>query len=157
MTCRTAEYQRAVADSDVLTAAAVIELEPVRADDAITLLTRSIPPGPRARGWQPVFDTMKRDPGGPVATALSGALMIVLARDVDGACSAQPTGLKGYPDRPSTERYLLGALISTRFGRDENGSGPAVQGVRRWDPEDATQWLTFLAIHLDRLGTRDLA
>src|SRR5207302_4934714 len=45
------------------------------------------------------------------------------------------------------EDHLLGSFIPTVY-RDQH---------RRWDPERVRRWLGYLARHLDRLDTHDLA
>jgi hypothetical protein len=157
VTCRTSDYQQAVAASRALTNAAVIELEPARPAEALAFLTRGTTTGVQAARWRPVFGTIARNPTGHLASALSSPLMITLARDIFDAPGTDPAALISLPDQAAIESHLLGSLIHARFG-DEAAIGAATSHhARRTDPESATRWLTFLAAHLDRQGTRDLA
>jgi hypothetical protein len=53
------------------------------------------------------------------------------------------------------EDHLLGSFIPSVY-RPRPGDPPA-RRPQSWSPERAQRWLGFLAAHLDRLGTRDLA
>ncbi|WP_345074909.1 NACHT domain-containing protein [Phytohabitans flavus] len=90
VTCRTGEYEQAVRRSRVLSLAAVVELEPVDVEDAITYLSQPTP-DPR---WEPVFAHLRAHPDGPLAQALSTPLMVALARSTYQVPStADPTDL----------------------------------------------------------------
>jgi hypothetical protein len=146
ITCRRDEYQDAAEQSNAVTAAAVIELEPVQPGDAITFLGLSA--GVRRPRWQPVLELLERDPQGDLASAFSSPLMVELARDAYGTPHADPGELTQLPNQTAIEDRLLGALISARFD-DESAPG---QGGRQ-DPASAHRWLTYLAAHLERLNS----
>ncbi|MBG0569263.1 hypothetical protein [Actinoplanes aureus] len=81
VTCRVREFQRATAGG-VLARAAVVQLQPLAAEDVIAFLED---PDPRRRLlWQPVFAKLREDPGGVLGSALSTPLMAGLAKDVYG-------------------------------------------------------------------------
>jgi DNA-binding SARP family transcriptional activator len=155
VTSRLDEYRAAVAAGDVLTGAAVIEAEPVRAADAITYLRHSTPPGERSRRWQPVLDRLSGDPAAPVTAALASPLSVVMARLVyEGSRDpAELTDTGRFPDRAAVDDHLLDELIPTLVDRDAHRDGPR----RGPAPEAVRERLTFLARHAHRLGTYDLA
>lgn len=65
--CRSGEYHDAVAATGkVLPGAAIIELQPVSAKDAIRFLERSTA-GPRSPEWRPVTEALRGDPQAPLA------------------------------------------------------------------------------------------
>jgi Domain of unknown function (DUF4062)/NACHT domain len=142
--CRREEYERAVRSADVLTGAAVVELEPVRAADAADLLRLAAAPGPRLQRWRPVLARLRSQPAGPLAAALSTPLMVWLARMAYAEPQTNPMELLDearFGSREAIEGHLLDALL------------PAV--YRR--PSLPERWLTFLSRELTRRGTRDLA
>ena len=166
LTCREPDYRQVVADADVLTSAAVIELLPLQFSDLAGYLPRTarkIPsgtPGGCATKWDPVLRRMRTDPGDPACRVLlevlSTPLMTSLARSIYSDTAADPAVLlEGkFADRREIEAHLLDGFIPAAF------AGPVTIGprLRRPSPraQDAERWLSFLARHLDRLGTRDL-
>src|SRR5215469_10573748 len=66
VTCRSAEYEKAVLREGVtLAAATVVEIQPVGVEDAARFLTaRQLP---RHSRWQPVIEHLRRHPRGPLA------------------------------------------------------------------------------------------
>lgn len=151
VTCRTAEYQSAVAAGEVLKGTAVIEPGPVHPRDAIDFL-RSGKRGTRSQRWQPVFDQIRqRDT--PLAAALATPLMVSLARLVYASENTNPGELadaRRFPDRESVQDHLLDTLIPALVT-------PTDHAHRALDPDQARKWLSFLACHMNRLGTYDLA
>jgi hypothetical protein len=78
VTCRSDEYDQAVRTSGaVMSRSAVVEIEPVDAEQAIAFLSHPAPARPR---WQPVFDYLRDHPDSPLAQTLSTPLMVALAR-----------------------------------------------------------------------------
>jgi hypothetical protein len=154
--CRTAEFSKAVGDGDVLTGAAVVELDSIRPEQIRDYLRLSSPRDDRLARWEPVFAQLHRSATGPVAEALSTPLMVTLARTVYALDrSADPGELvdaSRFPDRQAIEDHLLDSWIPAAFAARE-----ASRGSRRWSPEQARRWLAFLAMHLHRSRTRDLA
>ncbi|MGH3755642.1 MAG: NACHT domain-containing protein, partial [Pseudonocardiaceae bacterium] len=79
VTCRSDEYQSAVAASGrFLSRAAVVEIEPVDVTGSIEFLIAAQAVGDTC--WQPVFDHLRAHPDGSLAQALSTPLMVYLAR-----------------------------------------------------------------------------
>jgi hypothetical protein len=164
VTCRDADYRQVVADADVLTSAAVIELLPLELSDLAVYLPRTtrkvrVPPGFGTK-WDPVLEQLRNDPAASasrvVLEVLSAPLMTSLARSVYSDTDADPGDLVDgrFANRREMEAYLLDAFIPAAF------AGPALPGAgrlrRTWRADDAERWLAFLARHLRRLGTCDL-
>ncbi|MDQ7803017.1 helix-turn-helix domain-containing protein [Amycolatopsis sp. A133] len=151
LTSRPAEYTVAVAATDVLTAAAGVELTDLTPGDLLGYLPRTTrrpaPGGGPGTVWNPVLT----GPGGAaLAAVLSTPLMVVLARtvysDAPGEDPAVLLDTTRFPTAEAVEDHLLGSFVPTVY-RDRP----------RWDPGRARRWLGHLARHLDRLGTHDLA
>ncbi|MFJ9850152.1 helix-turn-helix domain-containing protein [Streptomyces sp. NPDC101150] len=167
LTSRPSEYASAVAETDVLTSAAAVELTDLTLSDLTDYLPRT---RRKARGgaisataWDPVLSELHERPhsqaGANLAAVLTTPLMVTLARAV-------------YSDTPDNDPASL--LDTRRFGRPQEledhlldnftatvyrprpdhrpGSGPR----RAFDPERAQYWLGYLAHHLTRLDTPDL-
>jgi hypothetical protein len=156
ITSRLREYTAAVTGIDVLTAAAVIELAELTVVELAAYLPRTVA-GHRTGLWDPVLARMRHESHalGPtmLRPVLTNPLMVFLARTI-------------YSDTPGHDPREL--LDTTRFATPEAIQDhllaafvPAVyqhhSGARRWDPDRAHHYLTYLAGHLHRAGTRDLA
>src|SRR5262249_20446093 len=163
ITCRSAEYEQAVLrDGSFLCTAAVVEIEPVNLGDAAAFLTARQPPG-RSR-WPPVVGHLRLNPHGPLACALTPPLIVDLARAAYADPARDPAELCDairFPDRASVEEHLLDAFLPAAYPQHPPPPFPAVESRRaarrRYRPEQAQQWLTFLAQQLDRMQTHDLA
>ncbi|MEV4316749.1 NACHT domain-containing protein [Actinocrispum sp. NPDC049592] len=160
VTCRSVEYQAAIATNGrVLSNAAVIEINPVDTADALTYLSNTCPAN---RRWQPVGEHLREHPKHPLAAALSTALMVWLARTAYAAPDTNPVELIDsgrFANRAAVEKYLLEMLIPAVY-QDQPPAllpGKATRTPVKYRPEDARRWLTFLATHLHRQGTHDLA
>ena len=157
MTCRSKEYETAVASSGaILTHAAVLEIEPVDLDDAATLLMSA---GPSAQDrWSFVIDHLRWRPDVPLARVFTSPLMISLARTVYVAPISDPRELLDFSDqatpRAPPARGVHSRCLPPCSPAPETPSTPA---LGRYPPEQARRWLTFLTRHLDALATRDLA
>ncbi len=133
LTCRSAEFERAVAEDGPLSHAAVVEIEPVRAEDvAVYLVQRE---AAAANRWTPVLQQMQQRPDGPLAAGLSTPLMISLARRVYRESGRSPRELTGLPTAPAVRQHLLGRFLSTVY--------PTPRVAVR-----AERWLAFLSHHL---------
>jgi hypothetical protein len=158
LTCRTSEYQDAMpASAQVLSSAFVLELEPVGLDDAITFLAATESATAR---WQSVLAGLPADPDAPLAQALASPLMVSLARTVYLAPETTPSELLNvsrFPDREAVERRLFDGLIPTVYPKKPRSSEGRQKATRDPTPDQARRWLTFLACHLDRHHTFDLA
>ncbi|HKS45793.1 MAG TPA: BTAD domain-containing putative transcriptional regulator [Amycolatopsis sp.] len=156
VTCRANEYENAVRHGGILASAAVVEIEPVELDEAITFLTARHHPGDTR--WQQVVDHLRRD--GPLARALSTPLMVDLARTAYRDSESDPTELldpQRFPDRATIEDHLLDAFLPAAYAQRPQPPGLPPSAVRNYAPDQAQRWLTFLAHHLQHLQTRDFA
>jgi hypothetical protein len=158
LTCRSEEFEQAVAAGGALAAAAVVELEPVTAGQAAAFLRTTAPPSVAAR-WDQVADHLRAHPEGDLALALSTPLLAALARTVyanPGRDPAELVALAQAGGRAAVQDHLLEGFIPAAFAVRPPAPGSLVP-PRRWDPQAARRWLTVLAVHLDRHHTRDVA
>ncbi|MGW7087439.1 NACHT domain-containing protein [Streptomyces sp. NPDC054871] len=158
LTCRSGVYSDVVEAGDVLTSAAVVELQPLGFEVAAGYLTRTArpvrgPAGARATAWDPVLEHVRRHPDDAASRCLREVLelplMVAMARAVYGDTGADPAELlrrRELAEPAAMEQHLLDAFVPASFRTSE-----------RWDGDDAMRRLRFLARHLERRGTRDLA
>jgi GTPase SAR1 family protein len=169
LTSRTKEYAAAVAGTRGLTRAAAVELNDLTLDGMTDYLLRSSSRNAMPE-WHHVLTELRRNPDIPASANLTSVLntplMVALARAV---YSESDRNRRDDPqhrpemlldtDRFSTsqglEDHLLGSFIPSVY-RPRPGDPPANR-PQSWSPERAQRWLGYLAAHLDRLGTRDLA
>jgi hypothetical protein len=157
VSCRTQEYVETVESGDVLSRAAIVELSPLPIVELQKYLRVTTPPG-RAEIWDKVFAAMAAEPNGPLAEALSTPLMAWLARIGYGETHERPDelldtnaeGARVFASRSTVEERLLDRYIPAVYTSSH-------EPQPRYPAVAAQRWLTFLAIHLHRLGTRDLA
>ncbi|MEU1312382.1 NACHT domain-containing protein [Streptomyces cinnamoneus] len=150
VTCRAAEYDSTVQETgDFLTRAAVVELESVEAEAAITYLEHAKVVSDRR--WDGVFRVLRRAPKSPVAAALSSPLMLDLARTAYRAGSTDPGELltgKRFRKRRDIESHLLERYLPTVY---------AESAETRYGPEQARRYLALIAHRMRRDGTSDFA
>jgi len=155
LTSRAAEYRAAVSDGAELAAATTIEAQPVRLPEAVDYLRGSAALQPRAQRWNPVFAELTAHPEGPLATALTSPLALMLTRLVY-AESREPTELLDggrFPDRKAIEGHLLDMLVPTLLDQDAHrDSGTTTRHDRTFHDH-----LVFLARHARHHETHDLA
>ncbi|SDY99183.1 NACHT domain-containing protein [Amycolatopsis xylanica] len=158
LTSRPGEYTGAIAATDVLTGAAGIELIDLTPDDLANYLPRTT--RRNAEGgtvWDPVLAELRDGRAADLAAVLTTPLMVVLARtvysDTPGQDPAVLLDTTRFPDRESLEDHLLGSFVPTVY-RQQPGAAQPRQG---WEADRAQRWLGYLARHLDKLETRDLA
>ncbi|MFI2077570.1 NACHT domain-containing protein [Streptomyces triculaminicus] len=155
LTCRTEVYASEVETGDVFTAASAVELQPLSFEDASAYLIRTARPvrgaeGQRTTRWDPVIAHLHAHPDEPAGKALRQVLqtplMIAMARTVYSEGEADPADLlhARYSDAAALEQHLLDAFVPAAF-KDQP------------DASNAQRWLGFLATHLERQHTRDLA
>ncbi|GIF21086.1 hypothetical protein BJ973_005461 [Actinoplanes tereljensis] len=136
VTCRGAEYDRAVAASGwFLPRAAVVEIQPLAAADVRSYLSRVTQQPDR---WQPVFDAMDEP---PLAGAFASPLMVTMAAVGYRKPGTDPGELLRLPRAAVGERLLDGFVAAAFEGED----------VTRAD-----HWLSTLAYQLDRAQSRTL-
>ncbi|MEU7486918.1 NACHT domain-containing protein [Streptomyces sp. NPDC042319] len=144
LTSRPKEYETALTNR-VLTGAAVVELQPLSSAeirDYLRLSTRR----QHTDIWRPVFNRLADQPHGQLAQALSSPLMVTLVRTTYSDADATPSELvddRRFAAREQIENHLLDAFLRTAYGRSL--------------PHRAPERLRFLARHLSRLHTQELA
>jgi hypothetical protein len=159
MTSRVVEYTAAVRGADVLTAAAVVELDQLTLEDLAAYLPRTAA-GHRSALWDPVLDRMRAEPNLPgparLRGVLSNPLMVFLARtiysDTPGHDPVELLDTHQFPTAQALQDHLLAAFIPAAYQADYSGSTR-----RQWTVDRARRYLTYLAGHLHHAGTRDLA
>jgi DNA-binding SARP family transcriptional activator len=155
LTCRSAEYEQVTREAGpVLGAATVVRLEPVARQEAITYLS--------ARGsdrWLPVAERLRREPDAALGRVLRTPLMVDLARIGYGRPGADPAELLDAEDAAALEGQLLDSFVPNAYARvpQPPGRNPKTSPSGRYTAEQATRWLGFLARHLERARSRDLA
>jgi transcriptional regulator with XRE-family HTH domain len=156
LTSRRGEYA-SVAGADALTAAAAVWLTDLTVTDLANYLPRTTRKGAGATVWDPVLTLLRDHPERPACftlrTVLTTPLMVGLARaiysDPAGRDPMELLDTDRFGSQDALERHLLSSFIPTVY-RDQPGR-------RSWDPERVRSWLGYLARHLDRLGTHDIA
>jgi transcriptional regulator with XRE-family HTH domain len=154
LTSRPGEY-RSVAGADPLTAAAAVRLTDLTVSDLGNYLPRTTCGSNGATVWDPVLNELRDHPehlaGGNLRAVLTTPLMVGLARaiysDPAGRDPAELLDTDRFGSQYELEDHLLSSFIPTVY-RDRHA---------RWDPERVRSWLGYLAQHLDRLDTHDLA
>jgi hypothetical protein len=161
LTSRTVEYITAITEArDVLTAAAVIKPEPLTPTQAADYLTHCLPvdPGP---SWHEVLSRLRAGTAGPLATVLATPLGLWLLRTVYVTPYTDPSPLlnldashpRGTVQADLFDKLIPSVLATRPASRDH--SDP-FRPHRTWNSNDVQSWLTYLAQHLHRTGTRDL-
>ncbi|GAB3432382.1 helix-turn-helix domain-containing protein [Actinophytocola sediminis] len=151
LTSRVAEYAGAVAGTDVLTAAGGVELTDLTLTDLADYLPRTTRKAGRGGTvWEPVLTSLRERPDSALAEVLATPLMVGLARtvysDTPDHDAAELLDTDRFPTAAAIEEHLLGDFV------------PAVYRARpQVDADRAGHWLGYLAHHLNRLGTHDLA
>ncbi len=126
VTSRADEYTAEVTASDVLTAAAVLRLQPVPLTTAFTFLQEAGPPVTAAR-WRDVQARITEQD--PLALVLRTPLFVTMARGLYDTAAADPADLLDrarLPDRASLERALLDQYVDQAARRIAAGSGAGV-------------------------------
>jgi NACHT domain-containing protein len=171
LTSRPDEYATAVESADVLTAAAGIELDDLTLTDLADYLPRTTRKTTAGSGmttvWDPVLARLREDLSGQaegnLTAVLSTPLMVVLARTIySDTPDRDPIELLDtdqFGTAQALENHLLGAFLPAVYQHPPLDQGSGRRRHRKWnrDPDGVQQWLGYLACHLDRLGTRDLA
>ncbi|MFD8499973.1 helix-turn-helix domain-containing protein [Amycolatopsis sp. NPDC059657] len=157
MTSRPAEFAAAVARTDVLTAAAGVELTDLSPADWASYLPRSsrkLTTGD-ATVWDPILAKLRDEPESlaNLTAVLATPLMVVLARtiysDSPGRDPGELLDTTRFPGPGAIEDHLLDDFIPTVYRHRP--------GEQRWNQDRVQHWLRLLAVHLDELGTRDIA
>lgn len=165
LTCRTAEYETALADQGRrgLTSAAVIEPSRLNAADAAAYLESNLQQ--RAiSAWADLLFALRSGENSPIVQALSSPLTLWLVRKVYVETGVDPTELcdtTRFGTADALTEHLLDhvvdALIKVNPPQRDTDEEHPFRPRRAWDPAEAKSWLAFLAHHLDLIGSRDLA
>jgi transcriptional regulator with XRE-family HTH domain len=155
VTSRVDEYRAAVESTDVLTSAGAVVVTDLTATDLADYLPRTTRRGGAGTVWEPVLAEVRDRPDGDLAAVLTTPLMVSLARtiysDLPDHDPAELLDTGRFATREAIERHLLGGFVPTVYRRDGRAYG------RAFGEGQVERWLGFLAHHLDRLGTHDLA
>ena len=148
MTSRPEEYVTAVRAGDVLSAAAVARLGDLTVDDLadyLPLTLRKVDVHSGRSKWDPVLERMRA--GSVLTQVLATPLMVALARAIFSDTNSNPAELIDITSPEDLEERLLAGFVPAVY----SGGGD------RYGAHDARRWLEFLAGHLRRTGTYDLA
>ncbi|MBV8993825.1 MAG: NACHT domain-containing protein [Pseudonocardiales bacterium] len=159
LTSRTAEYAQAVQTSRVLTAAAVIESEPIAPGEAAEYLTGRLPRQPD-ESWQAVLTALQNGNAGALAEVVASplGLWLLCVVHIDGRRDVRPLIDSGrYPEAATIERYLLGELIPAvvRARPPRHDGQDPLRPRRQHEPEQVRRWLATLAVELRNASTPD--
>jgi hypothetical protein len=140
LTCRTADFAAANARF-LLHQSIIIELQPLAPGEVAYIFETYEPVGgPLAT----LAESLRSEPTGPVATALSTPLMVSLARDA-GAAVVDLVPAASDPDAvDAIRRYLLDAFVSKAYEKESLLVPDAADKARGY--------LRFLAAHTDDAG-----
>ncbi|MGC0312893.1 NACHT domain-containing protein [Kitasatospora acidiphila] len=169
LTCRTKEYAKAIKRDPVIRAAAVVQAEPLTAQEVSDYLLRSATPQ-HQEYWDPLVQALVQDPSSTVARVLKGPLMLWLCRQAYARLNDEegPGDLATsdrFPTRKAIETHLLKSLVPSVYSSDP--PPPPQPGrrepdglftdARRPDVKQVTDWLGHLARHLQQRGKPSLA
>ncbi|MGH4021221.1 MAG: NACHT domain-containing protein [Pseudonocardiaceae bacterium] len=168
LTSRTDEYRDLVETAGVFAGAAVVELLPLDLDDLADYLPRTIHQARRGgtdptTKWEPVLASLRENADQPATQAavevLCTPLMTSMASIAYSDTSADPTHLLDdrFADPAALEQHLLDTFIPAAYYHPTPPATMSASARVRYRPEQAREWLRFIARHLNRLGTRDLA
>lgn len=136
----------------LLVGAAALELQPISGSDAAEYLLRPLV-APTPAGWRALTEALAASDDLPVTEALCNPLMITLVRD------AYPTGKDveelldktKFPTVTELENHLLDLAVQTAYTPRPGYPAPP------YTLDMARYTLAYIARHLERTGTRDLA
>jgi hypothetical protein len=159
VTSRTTEYTEAVYACDVLTAAAVIQPEPLTAREAAKYLKDRLPRQPN-ESWQTVLTALRDGTAGALAEMVASPLGLWLLHTVhiEGRRNPQPLIDPDIcPDAAAIQHHLLDELIpaTLRSRPPVPGGKNPLRPKRHHDADKVRRWLTTLAIELYDANTRD--
>ena len=145
----------AAAQKGFLEGAAALELQPVDTAAAADYLTR-VQLDPPPRGWSELTGRLRREPGSPIAKALSNPLTLTLVRDTYRSgddirelldfCDAV-----GDVSGEDIQDYLLDRVLPAAYTPAPGAAPP------RYELEEARSALGHIAAGMSNEGTRDLA
>jgi hypothetical protein len=156
LTCRTAQFAESVETvGDVLTAAAVIEPQPLSPRTAADYLEACLPP--RLPGaWPQVLNALRDGTAPTLAEATSTPLGLWLVRITYVMPRRDPVPLLdlGHGDPSVLRDHLCDRLIPALVGSRTPAHDPVqpFRPHRSWDADKAQRWLTYLARQLTLSG-----
>lgn len=147
LTCRPDEYGATSAEES-LPDSRVVRLLPVPVDDSAVYLESHFPDD--LERWEPVLRSLRTEPAGPVAAALSRPLTLFLARAAFRRRDSAPGVLLDtarFGTSTLIEAYLLDAFVPVVFESPPMGAddGHPAPPSRTWPVERAARYLGFLA------------
>ena len=151
---RSAEMVDAAARA-LLQGAAAIELQDIAPGTAADYLTR-IQLDPQPQGWHELTSLLRREPGSPLAQALSNPLMLTLVRDTYRATddAGELLGLRDAAGQPASSQdiadHLLDRVLPAAYTRQPGDPPPW------YDLPTAERALRHIATRMNNDGTRDL-
>ncbi|MFI7633253.1 NACHT domain-containing protein [Nonomuraea sp. NPDC049400] len=161
LTCRTEQFAESVEEiGDVLTAAAVIEPQPMSPAAAADYLEACLPPRPHSV-WPHVLEELRKGTVPALSEVTSTSLGLWLVRATYIAPRVDPSPLLELGRAGAAELHdhlcdqLIPALVSTRTPAD--GPPQPFRPQHRWTPEQVDRWLTYLSRQLARNGMHDVA
>ena len=160
VTCRSEEYQQAISTGgEVLSAAAVVEIQPVTLEQIINFVQATI--ASTDTRWESAFSHLRANPNGALAAALASPLMVALARTIYTSPNRDPgtlVTLASASDQATVEQHLLDSFLPAVYADRPAPPGKYTSVVRRrWDSAAAQRYLAFLAGYIQQHNTRDLA
>lgn len=148
VTCRSVEYQHAVITSgQYFTRAAVVELEPIAAPEAIRFLQASATV--EDTRWDAVAKHLQREPDSSLSVVLSSPLMLFLARTAYRPGTTDPVELLDparFKSRNNVEDHLLDVYLPTVY---------AVSAGSRYKHKKVKSWFEFMARRMHNHDTVD--
>jgi hypothetical protein len=150
LTSRLPEYESATLHEGVLYSAVAIELTGPSLEESVAYMAV----GGNKRAWADVHDRLRFAPDADDCThliqVLRNPLMATLARTTYKGRDPAKLLKKGFRTPGDVEEHLLSGFLRETY---KNRSGKR----SRWRPDRAETALGYLADHLTRLGSRDLA
>nr|BFD96481.1 hypothetical protein KitaXyl93_78410 [Kitasatospora sp. Xyl93] len=157
--CRTEPYRELVdTQRDVLRVDSAIEALPLDPTDVASYLHRARQPS-RAEAWVPLLAELRSAPDGPVSRALSTPLMVWLLRRGYERAPADPGELvdrRRFPTAWQVEQHLLDRIVPASFP-PLPPEPDRLHPPRRWEPDRARVWLSFLARLMNRQESAEMA
>jgi transcriptional regulator with XRE-family HTH domain len=156
LTSRPGEYAN-VAATDALTSAAAVGLTDLTVTDLVNYLPRTTRKDGGATVWDPVLTELREHPERLASVNLRAVLTTPLMVGLARAIYSDPAGrdpsvlldVERFGTQYELEDHLLSSFVPTVY-RDQPGRA-------HWDLDDVQRWLDYLARHLHRLGSHDLA
>ncbi|MFI7133456.1 NACHT domain-containing protein [Nonomuraea sp. NPDC050153] len=152
LTCRTEQFAESVEEiGDALTAAAVIEPQPMSTEAAAGYLEACLPPVPHS-AWPQVLEELREGTAPALSEVTSTSMGLWLVRATYIAPRVDPAPLLELGHGSAAELHdhlcdqLIPALVSTRTPAP--GTPQPFRPQHAWTPEQVDRWLTYLSRQL---------